>query len=62
MNAEMRMSNFSMNPYGLSLANTFLSLCCLTEIFSNYRLIKEPMPFLVLKIDTCANHLLYFLK
>ena len=34
MNAEMRMSNFSMNPYGLSLADTFLSLCCLTEIFS----------------------------
>ncbi len=62
MNAEMRMSNFSTNLYGLSIADTFLSLCCLTRIFSNYRPIEEPTPFLVLKIDTCAHYVLYFLK
>jgi len=60
MKAEMRMSRFSRNPYGLSLADSFLSLSCFTEVGSHYRPIKKQPLFLGLKINSDAYSMLYF--
>lgn len=61
MNGKI-MSGLDTSKHGRSIANTFLSLCCVAEIWRYYRPIEKLNPFLDLKINICIHYLLCFLK